>query len=107
VAATGSHSSCVSADGAFDMVGNLSEWVADWVPRSTTCGDWSAAVSPTADDQCLAGAADSSGVGGLEPGALTRGGSAGLGAQGAGPLAVYGTAGPSAANDGIGFRCAR
>ena len=25
-------------DGAFDMVGNVYEWVADWVPRSTACG---------------------------------------------------------------------
>jgi len=26
--------SCVSYWGAFDMVGNADEWVADWVPRS-------------------------------------------------------------------------
>jgi signal transduction histidine kinase len=45
--ATGSRSSCKSARGAFDMVGNLYEWVADWVPRSTACGTWSAGVSPT------------------------------------------------------------
>ncbi len=31
--ATGSRTACVSARGAFDMVGNLYEWVADWVPR--------------------------------------------------------------------------
>ena len=55
--ATGSRSSCVSARGAFDMVGNLYEWVADWVPRSTACGTWSGRCSPTGDDQCLAGAA--------------------------------------------------
>ena len=66
---TGSRSSCVSSDGAFDMVGNLYEWVADWVPRSTACGTWSAGVSPTGDDQCLAGAATTG-----EPGALLRGG---------------------------------
>src|SRR5262249_4148425 len=35
---TGARSSCVSARGAFDMVGNVYEWVADWVPRSTACG---------------------------------------------------------------------
>ena len=34
----GSRSACKSARGAFDMVGNLYEWVADWVPRATTCG---------------------------------------------------------------------
>jgi hypothetical protein len=66
---TGSRSSCKSARGAFDMVGNLYEWVADWVPRSTTCGTWSAGVSPTGDNQCLAGAATTG-----EPGALLRGG---------------------------------
>src|SRR5690606_21045489 len=37
---TGSRSACVSTHGAFDMVGNLFEWVADWVPRSTACGTW-------------------------------------------------------------------
>jgi len=56
-AATGSRTSCKSARGAFDMVGNLFEWVADWVPLSTACGTWSAGVSPTGDYQCLAGAA--------------------------------------------------
>ncbi len=66
---TGSRSSCKSARGAFDMVGNLYEWVADWVPRSTACGTWSAGVSPTGDYQCLAGAATTG-----EPGALLRGG---------------------------------
>src|SRR5262245_38151263 len=40
-APTGARSSCKSARGAFDMVGNLAELVADWVPRSTTpCGTW-------------------------------------------------------------------
>ena len=100
VATTGSRSSCVSSRGAFDMVGNLFEWVADWVPQSTTCGTWSAGVSPTGDDQCLAGAATSG-----EPGALLRGGDFVSGTS-AGPLAVDGH-GPSVANGGIGFRCAR
>ena len=106
VVATGSRRSCVSADGAFDMVGNVSEWVADWVPRSTTCGSWSADVGPTGDMQCLAGAAtDEFGL--SEPGALLRGGSSGFGALGAGPLAVSGFAAPSEGGDAVGFRCAR
>lgn len=99
--ATGSRSSCVSADGAFDMVGNLYEWVADWMPRSTTCGSWSAGVSPTSDDQCLAGAATTG-----EPGALLWGGYFSSG-TGAGPLTVIATVGPSYADVGLGFRCAR
>jgi hypothetical protein len=99
---TGSRSSCKSADGAFDMVGNLYEWVADWVPRSTVCGTWSAGVSPTGDSQCLAGAATAG-----EPGALLRGGSFVFGAD-AGPLAVDGADGPPSGSVGdVGFRCAR
>jgi len=101
---TGSRSSCKSADGAFDMVGNLEEWVADWVPQSTTCGTWSAGVSPTGDFQCLAGAATTG-----EPGALLRGGNFVFfgGGSNAGPLAVSGANGPSLSTDGVGFRCAR
>ena len=99
--ATGSRSGCVSARGAFDMVGNLYEWVADWVPRSTACGTWSAGVSPTGDDQCLAGAATTG-----EPGALLRGGSFVIGTS-AGPLAILATNPPSNSNGTVGFRCAR
>ena len=99
---TGSRSSCKSARGAFDMVGNLWEWVADWVPRSKTpCGTWSPGVSPTSDDQCLVGAATTG-----EPGALVRGGDFSRGAS-AGPLAVFGIFEPSSARGSIGFRCAR
>jgi len=66
VTPTGSRTGCVSDMGAFDMVGNLWEWVADWVPRSTACADWGAFSD---DFMCLAGASTDSG-----PGALIRGG---------------------------------
>ena len=100
---TGSRSSCVSARGAFDMVGNLFEWVADWVPRTPVgvCGTWSAGVSPTGDLQCLAGAATTE-----EPGALLRGGDYFNGAAD-GPLTIYGANGPSFEFRSFGFRCAR
>jgi formylglycine-generating enzyme required for sulfatase activity len=98
----GSRSACVSFDGAFDMVGNLREWVADWVPRSTTCGDWPNNISST-DDQCLAGAgADPTD----EPGALMRGGDFSDGPA-AGPFAVDAQLSPSAVSAEFGFRCAR
>lgn len=98
---TGSRASCVSARGAFDMVGNLAEWVADWVPRSTACGTWSAGASPTGDHQCVGGAATTG-----EPGALLRG-SFYNADTGAGPLAIDSRAAPSAASGSLGFRCAR
>jgi formylglycine-generating enzyme required for sulfatase activity len=83
------------------MVGNLYEWVADWMPRSTACGTWSAGVSPTGDFQCLAGAGTTG-----EPGALVRGGGFVNGTV-AGPLSVLGLNGPSSAAFDLGVRCAR
>src|SRR5215470_18824523 len=44
---TGSRSACVSSAGAFDMVGNVTEYVADWVPPSTTCALWTPGISTT------------------------------------------------------------
>jgi formylglycine-generating enzyme required for sulfatase activity len=105
--ATGSRSGCVSSDGAFDMVGNMDEWVAEWVPRSSTCGTWSASVSAD-DEQCLAGAFVSDNprsTGG--PGALQRGGSFGNG-RFAGPLTIIALYEPSQSGGStFGFRCAR
>lgn len=94
---TGSRSACVSNYGAFDMVGNVDEWVADWVPRSTACGSWSG----SSDFQCLAGAATTG-----EPGALVRGGAFVNGPL-AGPFTVDGFISPSDSSLGFGFRCAR
>jgi formylglycine-generating enzyme required for sulfatase activity len=98
VTPTGSRSSCVSDVGAFDMVGNLNEWVADWVPRSTACPGWG---SFSDDFMCLAGADETSG-----PGALIRGGNRLFGAV-AGVFAVLAGRMPSEANNVIGFRAAR
>jgi len=99
--AAGLRTSCVSADGAYDMVGNLWEWVGDWVPRATACGAWSPGVSLSSDYQCLAGAATTG-----ELGALVRGGNY-VGGTSSGPLAVAGSIEPSSSGDSIGFRCVR
>ena len=97
---TGARSSCVSARGAFDMVGNLAEWVADWVPAPTMCPGW---ANFSNDEMCLAGASTSTNG----PGALVRGGAfASIGGQSAGPLAVH-VFQPSHSNNFVGFRCAR
>jgi formylglycine-generating enzyme required for sulfatase activity len=95
---TGARFHCVSARGAFDMVGNLTEWVADWAPRSTECPGWGGFSD---DFMCLAGASTTANG----PGALLRGGDFMTG-SGAGPLAVF-TLEPSHSADLIGFRCAR
>jgi hypothetical protein len=99
VSLTGVRSSCVSARGAFDMVGNLYEWVADWVPLSTTCVSWGGFSD---DHMCLAGASEAA----HGPGALLRGGNF-IDGSSAGPLAVEGGAEPSFTAAGFGFRCVR
>jgi len=103
VSPTGARSSYVSARGAFDMVGNLAEWVTDWVPLSTACPNWGGFSD---DSMCLAGASET----GTAPGALVRGGgflSSFLGGPTAGPLTVNGSFVPSGSTIFIGFRCAR
>jgi hypothetical protein len=99
VTPTGARSGCVSARGAFDMVGNLDEWVADWAPLSTECPGWGVLSD---DFMCLAGAGTTAGG----PGALLRGGDYRLRSS-AGPLTVIGSGVPSSSRAFIGFRCVR
>jgi formylglycine-generating enzyme required for sulfatase activity len=99
VTLTGARKDCESARGAFDMVGNLDEWVAEWVPLSTACSTWGALSD---DFMCLFGASTSS----VGPGALLRGGDF-RSHTAAGPLAVVGSGGPFNSRPFIGFRCAR
>jgi formylglycine-generating enzyme required for sulfatase activity len=81
---TGSRTACVSRFGAFDMVGNVWEWVADWVPSSTACPGWGSFGNFSTDDSmCLAGASTATGG----PGALIRGGAFDSGIGG-GPFSV-------------------
>lgn len=87
------------------MVGNVAEWVADWIPRSTACTGWGGFSD---DDMCVAGASDADPGVGVEagPGALLRGGFFFL-AEGSGPLSVIGTVSPIRSQGFFGFRCAR
>ncbi|HEU5179214.1 MAG TPA: SUMF1/EgtB/PvdO family nonheme iron enzyme [Candidatus Polarisedimenticolia bacterium] len=96
---TGSRSSCVSARGAFDMVGNLAEWVADWVPASANCPGW---ASFSDDAMCLSGASTTLNF----PAALVRGGGFDLVSRStAGPLSIVEA--PPSSSGLVGFRCAR
>jgi hypothetical protein len=107
-ALTGSRPACVSTRGAFDMVGNLWEYVADWTPPRTDCVDnpWSVSLSASGDLQCLLAATATSG----DPGVLVRGGGLGTAAS-AGPLALLvvelGGVTPDGGFADVGFRCAR
>ena len=96
---TGSRSSCVSNDGAFDMVGNLWEWVADWDEQADACANWPAGYGT--DFTCFGDGTPS-----RFPGALGRGGSFGDGTN-AGPFAVGATGPPSDSIFSVGFRGAR
>jgi formylglycine-generating enzyme required for sulfatase activity len=99
---TGSRRNCQSDVGAFDMVGNVSEWVADWMPLSTVCPGWGAFSD---DEMCLAGVSETSG-----PGALVRGGDNDVSSSGgalAGVFAVMGILNPSRGFNLVGFRAAR
>jgi hypothetical protein len=97
----GANPGCVSKWGAGDMVGNLDEWVGDWVPASSACpGPGWGAFSD--DLMCLTGASTTA----QGPGALLRGGSYVSGAE-AGPFTVLGGFLPQTAFERFGFRGAR
>ena len=80
------------------MVGNVEEWVADWVPRSGSCPGW---ASFSNDRGCFAGA-----VNGVPPAALVRGGH-NLDGTGAGPFTIDGFRNPQGFTGLLGFRGAR
>lgn len=96
---TGSRSSCVSRFGAFDMVGNLFEWVADWVPK--TSGACGTAIFDE-DLDCLSGNTPLAGSSALiRGGGFSDGASAGVFAVASGSPSGVGS------SSGGGFRAAR
>jgi formylglycine-generating enzyme required for sulfatase activity len=101
---TGSRSNCKSSWGAFDMVGNLDEWVADWAERNTTgCTDATTefGFTGTGDLMCFGGNGTAK-----SPGPLLRGGAWTYGSS-AGVFRVTAGNTPSLSSLFVGFRCAR
>ncbi len=109
----GSRHRCVSSFGAYDMVGNLVEWTADWTQGNTAPFDPpDGTAGPDFGDDFMRGTnpATAQGPGTNFPSALARGGGfkAGLfspNGSGAGIFALNARFSPADAADDGGFRC--
>lgn len=110
--ATGTRSKCVSDVGAYDMVGNVIEFVADWGALATTGTTWGVFLPGFGNDVSNIGGAPNGTIYGL-PGTTLRGGSFAAGSGGNGELAgVYAidqNGAPNSIGDATaaGFRCAK
>jgi formylglycine-generating enzyme required for sulfatase activity len=102
----GARSACISTWGAFDMVGNVYEWVADWGDLADSCTTWAPyGAAYGSDISCVSGPGSNFSN---RPGAFIRGGNWGnVPATDAGVFAVAAVFDPSASGIAIGFRCAR
>ncbi|MBC8165194.1 MAG: SUMF1/EgtB/PvdO family nonheme iron enzyme [Bryobacteraceae bacterium] len=104
---TGTRSSCKSDVGAYDMIGNVLEFVADWGALATTGNKWDPAFG---NDVSHVGGAPAGMYFGL-PGATTRGGTYAAGSGGnfemAGAYAIDQNGTPMSFGNGTaaGFRC--
>jgi formylglycine-generating enzyme required for sulfatase activity len=111
---TGSRSQCKSDVEAYDMVGNVIEFVADWGPLATTGTNWDVFLPGFGGDVSNMGGAPNGASYGL-PGTTLRGGSfaqtpnSGGTGQRAGVYAIDQNGAPNSIGDatGAGFRCAR
>jgi len=123
--AAGTRSACVSSWGAYDMVGNVWEWVAGWSDLATGCIVWDGTFG---DDMSCVGPnytpppgfigppapltipgdpkTDIFPVDPRIPGAVIRGGNFAAGTRN-GVFAIYGAVPPHNRSRSTGFRCAR
>ncbi|MBC7927786.1 MAG: SUMF1/EgtB/PvdO family nonheme iron enzyme [Bryobacteraceae bacterium] len=107
ISLTGARTGCRSDVGAFDMIGNVLEFVADWGALATTGNKWDPAFG---SDVSHVGGAPGGMYFGL-PGATTRGGTYANGSGGnfglAGAYAIDQNGTPMSFGDGTaaGFRC--
>lgn len=114
LAPTGSRSKCFSDVEAFDMVGNVIEFVADWGPLATTGTNWDIFIPEFGADVSNMGGSPNGELYGL-PGTTLRGGSfaivpnSGGTGERAGVYAIDQNGPPNSIGDGTaaGFRCAK
>ena len=112
IALTGSRSKCVSDVGAFDMVGNVIEFVADWGALATAGTNWDVFIAGFGGDVSNMGGSPNGTIYGL-PGTTLRGGSFAFGSGGnnerAGVYAIDQNGAPNSIGDAsaAGFRCAK
>lgn len=114
VTLTGARSKCVSDVGAFDMVGNVVEFVADWGALATTGNTWDVFIPGFGNDVSNIGGAPNGTYYGL-PGTTLRGGSfsttpnSGGTGELAGVYAIDQNGAPNSIGDGsaAGFRCGK
>jgi hypothetical protein len=114
ISVTGARSKCLSDVGAFDMVGNVIEFVADWGPLATTGNNWDVFIPGFGGDVSNMGGSPNGLIYGL-PGTTLRGGSyhivpnSGGTGQLAGVYAIDQNGAPNSIGDAsaAGFRCAK
>jgi formylglycine-generating enzyme required for sulfatase activity len=114
ISLTGSRGKCVSDVGAFDMVGNVIEFVADWGALATTGATWDVFIPGFGNDVSNIGGSPAGTIYGL-PGTTLRGGSftiapnSGGTGELAGVYAIDQNGAPNSIGDAsaAGFRCAK
>lgn len=114
ISLTGARNKCVSDVGAYDMVGNVIEFVADWGPLATTGANWDVFIPGFGGDISNMGGSPNGTIYGL-PGTTLRGGSfaivpnSGGTGERAGVYAIDQNGAPNSIGDAsaAGFRCAK